>query len=83
MSGHAHRPPPLTRDQVIAICGPLDDMKIASIIATGATRAELVDARSWLSSDDPVAGHLGRTASGRVSRLVDLLKADDAEDWED
>lgn len=72
----------LTRDQVIEICGRLDDMKIATIIATGATPAELMEARVWLGSDDYLAGDLGRSPSGRVGGLVELLKADDP-DWDD
>lgn len=72
----------LTRDQVIEICGRLDDMKIASIIATEATGAELMEARTWLAADDYLASALGRSASGRVAKLVELLKADETE-WDD
>lgn len=72
----------VTRDQVIEVCGRLDDMRIASIIATGATFAELMEARTWLAADDYLAAALGRSASGRVAKLVELLKADEAE-WDD
>jgi hypothetical protein len=72
----------LTRDQVIEICGRLDDMRIANIIATGASPAELMEARTWLASDDYLGGDLGRSANGRVARLVDLLRADE-NDWDD
>jgi hypothetical protein len=73
---------PLTRDQVIGIVGRLDDMKIATIIATGASAAELTEARTWLGSDDYLGGDLGRSAAGRVGKLVDLLKVDES-DWDD
>lgn len=72
----------LTRDQVIEICGRLDDMRIADIIATGATPAELMEARVWLASDDYLGGDLGRSASGRVAQLVELLRADQDDDWD-
>jgi hypothetical protein len=72
----------LTREQVTEICGRLDDMKIADIIATGASPAELMDARTWLVADDYLGGDLGRSASGRVARLVELLRADET-DWDD
>ncbi|MGQ9370995.1 hypothetical protein [Azospirillum sp. ST 5-10] len=72
----------LIRDQVIEICGNLDDMRIANIIATGASPAELMEARTWLASDDYLGGDLGRSASGRVARLVEILKADEP-DWDD
>lgn len=72
----------LTRDQVIQICGRLDDMRIASIIGTGASAAELTEARTWLASDDYLGGDLGKSANGRVARLVELLRTDEAE-WDD
>jgi hypothetical protein len=72
----------LTREQVTEICGRLDDMKIADIIATGASPAELMEARTWLVADDYLGGDLGRSASGRVARLVELLRADET-DWDD
>ncbi len=72
----------LTREQVTEICGRLDDMKIADIIATGASPAELMEARTWLVADDYLGGDLGRSASGRVARLDELLRADET-DWDD
>lgn len=72
----------LTREQVIEICGRLDDMRIARIIASGATPAELMEARTWLASDDYLAGDLGRQPTGRVALLVELLRADET-DWDD
>lgn len=72
----------LTRDHVIEICGRLDDLKIAGIIGTGATTAELMEARTWLAADDYLATALGRNASGRVAKLVELLKADETE-WDE
>jgi hypothetical protein len=72
----------LTREQVIDVCGRLDDMRIADIIATGADTAELMEARVWLASDDYLAGDLGRSPNGRVARLVEILRADQ-EDWDD
>ncbi|WP_207478153.1 hypothetical protein [Arenibaculum pallidiluteum] len=74
--------PGLTRDQVIEICGRLDDMRIAAIIGTGADTAELMEARTWLNSDDYLATALKRSVSGRVARLVELLRADETE-WDD
>jgi hypothetical protein len=72
----------LTRDHVIDICGRLDDLKIAEIVATGATTAELMEARTWLAADDYLGASLGRQVTGRVARLVELLRADEGE-WDD
>jgi len=72
----------LTREQVINIVGRIDDMKIAMIIATGATSAELMEARTWLHSDDYLGVALKRSPAGRVGRLVETLKSDEG-DWDD
>jgi hypothetical protein len=72
----------ITREQVIEICGRMDDMKIAGIIGTGATTAELMEARTWLGADDYLGAALGRSASGRVAKLVELLRAEEPE-WDD
>ncbi|CAK0753797.1 conserved hypothetical protein [Azospirillaceae bacterium] len=79
---HQAKPPlALTREQVFDICGRLDDMKLADIIATGANVAELMEARTWLASDDYLGKELGRTVSGRVARLVELLRNEES-DWD-
>ncbi len=82
MTTQPQRAQRVTRDQVIEICGRLDDMKIAAIIATGATSAELMEAVAWLGSDDYLAGDLGRSMSGRIARLVELVRADES-DWDE
>lgn len=73
---------PVTRAQVLEICGRLDDMRIASIIATGATPAELMEARTWTAADDYMGEATRHPPAGRVAQLVDILKADEP-DWED
>lgn len=69
----------LTRDQVIDIVGRLDDMRLAGIVASGATAAELTEAYTRTTSDI----YLGRPISVTVAKLVDLLKADDGLAWDD
>ncbi len=39
----------LTRQEVIAAVGPVDDVVIAQIIGTGATPQELAEARAWMA----------------------------------
>ena len=41
-----------------------------------------MEARTWMAADDYLASALGRSASGRVAKLVELLKADETE-WDD
>jgi hypothetical protein len=53
------------------IVGWLDDNMAAAIIATGATRDELMEAYGWLTADDA----LHRAPHGTVARLRELLEA--------
>jgi uncharacterized membrane protein YkvA (DUF1232 family) len=63
----------LTRKDVIATLGPLDDVTIASILASGATAEELAEAQAWLENDEPMINAGKPLAGGRVARLVDIL----------
>jgi hypothetical protein len=65
----------LTADDVRAVLGPVDDSLVAEVLATGASREELVEAYAWITNDEaPV--NVGRPlASGRVAQLIDVLEA--------
>jgi len=63
----------LTREEVVAVLGRVDDRTIGEIIATGATRQELAEASAWLATDEPLLNAGRPLASGCVGRLVDLL----------
>lgn len=64
----------LTRDDLRAVIGPVDDITVAEIIGTGATREELVEARAWVENDEAMLNE-GRhiPSGGRMSRLVEIL----------
>jgi ribosomal protein S28E/S33 len=64
-----------TRQQVIDIVGRLGDDKLAQIIATGATGAEIMEAQTWLGEDDYMGRELHRGVSGRVAAVFEILKA--------
>ena len=63
----------LTKDDVVATLGRIDDGTIAQIIATGATKEELAEARAWVANEEPLMNAGRPRAAGRVGRLVDLL----------
>ena len=63
----------LTRDDVVAVLGRVDDFTIAEIIAAGATREDLAEAHAWLANDEPLMKTGHPRASGRVGRLVEIL----------
>lgn len=69
----------LTREEVLEIVGPLDDARVAQIIATGATAAELLEAIGWLSEDGYMGADLQRNLSGNVAKLHEILRLDEPE----
>lgn len=66
----------LTREDVIAIVGPLDDARIAQIIDIGATAAEVTEAFARLSRTGTM-GELHRQMHGTVAQVYDLLRQDE------
>jgi hypothetical protein len=71
----------VTRDDVINAVGVVDDVTIAQLIGTGATREELAEAKAWLSNDEPLMNAGKPLAKGRVGDLVEILT--DLEDSEE
>jgi len=67
----------LSRDEIAAIVGPLDDARIAEIIATGATPAELTEAFGWLTRNGEMGAQLRHSLHGTVARLYEILKRDE------
>jgi hypothetical protein len=65
----------LTRKDIAALFGELDDVVVADIIATGATAEELAEAHAWLANDEPLLNAGRPLPGGRVARLVDILAA--------
>jgi len=65
----------LTRKEIAALFGDLDDVVVADIIATGATADELAEAHAWLANDEPLLNAGRPLPGGRVARLVDILAA--------
>jgi hypothetical protein len=65
----------VTRKDVTAMLGELDDDVVAEIIATGATPEALAEAHAWLANDEPLMNAGRPLPSGRVARLVDIVAA--------
>ncbi|RDD63677.1 hypothetical protein [Ferruginivarius sediminum] len=62
---------PVTRSDIETIVGNLEDARIAEIIASKTTIAELMEARQWVLSNDTPGIH--RQRSARVNRLCEIL----------
>ena len=73
----------ITRDDVTAAIGEVDDVTIAEIIGTDATVEELAEAKAWIANDEPLINAGRPLATGRVRELVDILsELEPAEDEE-
>jgi hypothetical protein len=70
---------PLTRDDVVTSLGQVDDIVVTEILSTGATAEELAEAQAWLSNNEPLMSSGRPMATGRVSRLIEILEEIDEE----
>jgi hypothetical protein len=73
----------LTREEVVAALGSVDDHLITEILATQASAEEFALARAWLANDDAPMNVGEPLASGRVLRLIELMEAADEDGWAD
>jgi hypothetical protein len=71
---------PLTRKEITAALGDIDDFVVTEIINTGATADELAEARAWLANSEPLINTGKPLASGRVGRLVEILDSIEADE---
>jgi hypothetical protein len=69
----------VTRTDVIDVVGRIDDEKIAAIIATGASVEELVEAYEWAADEADDLAEAGRSLSGTVAVVYDILVAGEQE----
>ena len=63
----------LTRDDVLSVIGPADEILVTEIIATEATTEELAQAWAWVNSDEALINEGRALPSGRTAELVELL----------
>jgi len=72
----------LTRDDVVAMLGPLDDTIVAEVSATGASASELAEAQAWIANNEAMMNEGRPLAAGQVARLVEILAAREEEETE-
>jgi hypothetical protein len=63
----------LTRADVIAALGSVDDLVVAEIIAMGATAEELAEAQAWAAAEEALLNEGRPFPTGRVGQLVGIL----------
>jgi hypothetical protein len=64
----------LSRDEVVAILGPVSDIVAAQVISTGITKPELVAAHDRVVKDRRVHVHGPKLTPGPVAKVVELLE---------
>jgi hypothetical protein len=65
----------LTKEDIIAVAGSVDDDLAVEISETGVTGEELVEALAWLSANDAVILEHHHVPHGRVQKLCNLIAA--------
>ncbi len=69
-------PQGVTAREIREIVGEIDPGTTASIIATGATREDVLEAYFWLSADDSLHRELHRMPRGTVAKVYEILEAE-------
>ena len=62
--------------EIREIVGALDDGTLLRVAAIGATREELLEAWTWLGSDDYLQRAHHHMLSGRAAAVVNVLEGD-------
>lgn len=73
----------LSRNDVTAIVGPLDDARLAAIIGTGATADQVMEAFTRLASDGPLDPDTDHRLDSTVARVYEILSEGRFEDEEE
>jgi hypothetical protein len=64
----------LTRDEIVAALGPVDDIIVSDILASGASAEEFAQARAWLVNDEAPINAGDPLASGRIAEVMEILE---------
>jgi hypothetical protein len=64
---------PISAVELHRLLGDLDDATCARILATGASEAEVVEARQWLTADDQLGTELEHGRRGVVGEVYEIL----------
>ncbi len=69
----------ISHADVTRLLGPIDDHKVAAILAMGAGIADLERAAAYLALESDVMGALEKPLSGRAGLIYDLVCRDESE----
>ncbi|ABC35182.1 hypothetical protein [Burkholderia thailandensis] len=71
---------PATATEIRDIIGPVEDDVIAKILEIAPTSAEVLDAYTWLRSDERLLFRLDREPHGRAARVFEILESEEGDD---
>lgn len=66
---------PLTYHQLRQIIGEIDDERAVAIVATGASAADVEQARLWAQGESDALGEERKSLSGTVAAVYEILTA--------
>ena len=69
--------PSLTGQQVTDLLGHFDDLQLTEIIATGATPAEILEAKRWLAGEARTLGEHQSLRPAVVALVHEILRSED------
>jgi hypothetical protein len=69
----------ISRDELEALAGKLDDEKMINILNLQLTGVELEQAILWATGDGDLLAKSGRPLTAKVSGIVEILTADEDE----
>jgi phosphohistidine phosphatase SixA len=71
---------PATAEEIAKLAANLDDAVVASIMRTGATATEVLEALQWLEDDEALEPDTGRQPHGVVRAVYEILQAEEPEE---
>lgn len=73
----------LTRQDIVATVGPVDDLVVADIMKVDATPADLAQAQAWLVNEEALLNDGRPLPTGPVGDLIEILRAHEPADEDD
>ena len=64
---------PITRAEIAAVLGPIDDSFAAEVIALDPSPAQLAEAWAWIGADEALVNEYRKLPTGKVADLIEIL----------
>ena len=74
--------PRATAEDVRRLFGEIDDIRIAEIVATGATVQDLEEVFAYMHGDDTPLEEMQQPLSGRAAQIYDILAPEEEQEEE-